>query len=86
MEKLESSKQKNPCKAIRAYCLHCCLESSNEVALCQATECELYEFRFGKNPHLARSVSEEQRQIARERMLALNSAKLAEKARRQDRA
>lgn len=47
-------KQKNPVKAIRAYCLNCCLESSKEVALCAEDGCELFEFRFGKNPYRAK--------------------------------
>lgn len=51
MEKPKSSMQTNPVKAIRAYCLNCCLESAAEVAQCTATGCELYAFRFGKNPY-----------------------------------
>lgn len=51
MEKPKSSQQTNPVKAIRAYCLNCCLESAHEVAECTATGCELYAFRFGKNPY-----------------------------------
>ena len=54
MEKPVSSKQTNPVKAIRAYCLNCCLENANEVAQCSASGCELWEFRMGKNPYRAK--------------------------------
>lgn len=43
--------QTNPVKAIRAYCLSCVGWSANEVKLCPCTDCELYAFRFGKNPY-----------------------------------
>ena len=39
-----------PAKAIRAFCLSCCMESVTEVKLCPADECPLWPFRFGKNP------------------------------------
>lgn len=62
MEKPVSSKQTNPVKAIRAYCLNCCLENANEVAQCAASGCELWEFRMGKNPYRAKRVyTEEQK-------------------------
>lgn len=40
-----------PVKAIRAYCLGCMCGSANEVALCPIKKCELYPYRFGKNPN-----------------------------------
>ena len=45
--------QTNPAKAIREYCLSCCLESTMEVKLCPASDCALHAFRFGKNPYRA---------------------------------
>lgn len=78
MEKPVSSKQTNPVKAIRAYCLNCCLESAFEVAHCAADECELWEFRMGKNPYRTkREMTPEQLEAARLRMQHANSAKLA---------
>ncbi len=71
MEKPKCSKQKNPAKAIRAYCLNCCLESAEEVRLCPAEECELWEFRFGKNPYLKREYTDEQREAMRNRAKSL---------------
>lgn len=38
-------------KAIRAYCLGCSCGHESEVAKCVMTKCELYQFRFGKDPH-----------------------------------
>lgn len=60
---------RNPVKAIRAFCVECCGGSSNEVKLCPATECQLYAFRFGKNPYRTkREMSEEQKAAAAERL------------------
>lgn len=42
----------SPLKAIRQYCKVWCMNSSaNEVDLCTTTDCQLYKFRYGKNPH-----------------------------------
>lgn len=49
----EKKLRTNPVKAIREYCLDCCLASSHEVALCPASGCALHPFRFGKNPYRA---------------------------------
>ena len=70
--------QTNPVKAIREYCLECCLNNANEVRECTASGCPLYAFRMGKNPYRTkRELTEEQLQIARERMKNANQAKLA---------
>lgn len=42
-----------PLKAIRAKCLDCCCDQSNEVRLCPCKSCTLWPFRFGKNPNRA---------------------------------
>ena len=61
--------QTNPVKAIRAYCLSCCLESAEEVRQCPADGCELHAFRFGKNPYRAkREYTEEQKRQMAERL------------------
>ena len=60
---------KNPVKAIRAYCIGCCNGSATEVAACSVTKCELYAFRFGKNPYRTKKVyTEEQKEQMRDRM------------------
>ena len=43
-------KRLTPIKAIRAKCLDCSGGSSNEVKLCEMTECSLYPYRLGKRP------------------------------------
>ena len=69
----------NPVKAIRAYCLNCVGGSSNEVKLCPADDCELYAFRFGKNPYrTVRVMTEEQRAAAAERFRLARKAKNTE--------
>lgn len=61
----------NPVKAIRAKCLDCSCDSSEEVRNCPVIDCALYPFRFGKNPFITRTYTDEQR------------AKMAENARKQ---
>lgn len=38
-------------KAIRAYCMGCSCGNYVEVERCGIPKCELYPFRFGKDPH-----------------------------------
>lgn len=63
----------NPVKAIRAKCIECCCGSQTEVKLCTCTNCSLYPFRFGKNPYRKSNLSEEQREVLRERMRKIRS-------------
>lgn len=60
--------RKTPVQAIREYCLSCCLESSLEVKLCVSESCPLYPFRFGKNPNMTRTVSDEERESLLKRL------------------
>lgn len=45
-----------PLKAIRAYCVECSGTSKPEVANCPIIRCELFDYRFGKNPHRKKTV------------------------------
>ena len=66
----------NPTKAIRAKCLDCCCGQASEVKKCPAEHCPLYPFRFGKNPfRQKRELTDEQRQIAAERLKAARERK-----------
>lgn len=64
----------SPVKAIRARCLDCCAGSANEVKLCPVTDCPLYAFRFGKNPYIKRTMTEEQKRASTERLNAFRKA------------
>lgn len=69
MEKPERSKLTTPLAVIRAYCLSCCLGNPYEVRMCPAEECELWLWRFGKNPfRKKRQLSEEEKQKRVERL------------------
>jgi len=57
----------SPLKAIREKCLDC-NGTSLEVKLCPCTDCALHPFRFGKNPFNKRTLTDEQRKAASERM------------------
>ena len=66
----------SPIKAIRAKCLDCSCDSSNEVRMCTITDCPLYPFRFGKNPYRTkREYTEEQRAVMVERLRKAREAK-----------
>jgi len=41
-------------KQIRGFCLSCMGDSFSKVMNCTAPECQLYEFRLGKDPHPSR--------------------------------
>ena len=66
----------NPVKAIRKFCLECCGGSSNEVKFCSSINCNLYPFRFGKNPYRAkRELTEEQKEAAKTRLAEARAKK-----------
>ena len=71
----EKTKPIPPLKAIRAKCLDCCLDNTNEARLCPAKGCPLWPFRLGKNPYRTpRRMTEEQRQAAAERLRRLRKS------------
>ena len=47
----------SPLKAIRKYCLDCCLGSPLEVRLCTAVDCPLHFRRFGRRPAKKQSLT-----------------------------
>jgi hypothetical protein len=58
-----------PLKAIRKKCLECSGGSYKEVELCTVTCCNLYYYRFGKNPNRKpRKMTSEQKEAAVERL------------------
>ena len=69
--------EKSPLKAIRQHCLECSCGSAYEVKNCVIHDCNLYPFRLGNNPFCTRSMTDEQKQAAAER---LKSARLAKKS------
>ena len=69
--------EKSPLKAIRQHCLECSCGSTYEVKNCVIHDCNLYSFRLGSNPYRTRSMTDEQKQAAAER---LKSARMAKKS------
>ena len=63
-----SEEIRSPIKAIREKCLECCCWQPGEVKLCTSVNCALYPFRFGKNPYVKRTMSDEQKVAAAERL------------------
>ena len=59
----------SPLKAIRAKCLECSAGSPSNVKECNIPECELFNFRFGKNPfRKKRILTDEQKREMGERL------------------
>ncbi len=48
---MKNSKSLSPVKAIREHCIDCSGNELKAVRECQITECPLYAYRLGKNPH-----------------------------------
>lgn len=72
------SEIKSPVKAIRQFCLDCCGGSAADVRACSSANCALKPFRLGKNPYLHRTMTEEQKTAAAERLKAINAKRNAD--------
>jgi hypothetical protein len=53
-------KNLSPLKAIRSNCIDCSGGILKYVRECNITECPLYPFRMGKNPHRLQIMTDEQ--------------------------
>ena len=59
----------SPLKAIRAKCLDCCCGSWKEVEDCTCEEtCPIWHFRYGKNPYIKRTLTDEQKRKLTEQL------------------
>lgn len=58
---------RSPIKAIRAKCLDCSGGQKQEIKYCPIEQCPLFAFRFGKNPYLKRTYTEEEKAAMAER-------------------
>ena len=63
-----NQKNLSPLKSIRAKCLECSNGSFAEVRLCPIVDCNLYFWRFGKNPNRKLNLSPEKRKALSDRM------------------
>ena len=57
-----------PLQAIKAKCLECCGGDRSMVKTCNSKICPLLEFRFGHNPYSKRTMTDEQKAQAVERL------------------
>lgn len=64
----------SPLKQIRKYCMECA-GSSNEVKLCAFHSCMLYPYRTGKTNRVGKTMTDEQRQVAADRLKKAREAK-----------
>ena len=74
MSHKEPKKCKSPVKAIRQFCIECMggrgsgQNYTKLIEECVSTNCPLYDFRFGKNPHHTQNLTAEQRKERGERL------------------
>ena len=59
-------KKKNPVKAIREHCIECMGGRESEghlkrITECASSNCALFDFRFGTNPHHKQNLTDAQR-------------------------
>ena len=68
------TKLKNPVKAIREFCIDCMGGKGNGqnishlIKECSATDCALYDYRLGKNPHRSQNLTEAQKEERAKRL------------------
>jgi len=73
MNRYKPKKKKNPVKAIREHCIECMGGRESEghlkrITECASSNCALYDFRFGKNPHHTQNLTAEQRKERGDRL------------------
>lgn len=65
----------SPLRAIRAKCIDCSGGSLSEVRLCPCKRCPLWPFRNASNPFRTRTMTDEQKEAARDRLAVARAAK-----------
>lgn len=55
-------------KVIREKCLDCCVYQPSEVRLCESKKCSLWPYRMGTNPFHERTMTDEEKQAATQRL------------------
>ena len=73
MNRYKPKKKKNPVKAIREHCIECMGGRESEghlkrITECASTNCALFDFRFGTNPHHNQSLTDAQRKERGDRL------------------
>ena len=74
MSRYQTKKQKSPVRAIREFCIECMggrgsgQNYTKLIEECVSTNCPLYDFRFGKNPHHTQNLTAEQRKERGDRL------------------
>ena len=74
MNRYKPKKCKSPAKAIREFCIECMGSRGSGqnytklIEECVSTNCPLYDFRFGNNPHHKQKLTKEQRKEKGDRL------------------
>lgn len=65
----DSKSKKSLLKSIREKCLDCCCHQHSAVRECKITDCSLWLYRMGKNPFHRRTMTDEKKEEATQRLL-----------------
>ena len=73
MKRYQPRKEKKPVKAIRENCIDCMGGRESEghlkrITECASSDCALFDFRFGTNPHHKQNLNDEQRKERGDRL------------------
>lgn len=77
IKEMKQCEKLTPLAAIKLKCLDCANYEKSEVKNCTIEDCPLYDFRLGKNPNRKRTMTEEQKKEAADRMNKARAAKAA---------
>ena len=71
----EKNKKMTPLSQIRNFCISCMGDQPRLVKDCTSKNCPLYPYRTGHSTNSKRTMTEEQRQMAAERLKKAREAK-----------
>lgn len=71
----EKNRKMTPLSQIRKFCISCMGDQPRLVKECTTKSCPLWPYRTGHNTNSKRTMTEEQRQIAAERLKKAREAK-----------
>ena len=68
MDDIHGHTKKPLAKVMREKCLDCCVGQASEVNMCPITTCPLWPYRMGKNPFHKRTMTNQQKKEATQRL------------------
>ena len=60
--------KQTPLQAIKKFCYECSGKDNKEVEMCPSKKCPLYIYRYGKDPKLKKTLTEEEKSKLKDRL------------------